>query len=386
MQQLADPGRSAERPTEVRATAFTLRGRDELAGRVPSGVTTRAKPVPARLLRASWARWELPPVEWLCGRIDVFHGTNFVLPPTQHARGVVTMHDLSSLRYPETVTADSLRYQQLVPRSIRRPAVVCALSNAAADDIAAEYGVERAATQVTSPGVDESWFHAEPPDDVTRTRLGLPDRCMLAVSTLEPRKKLPLLVAAYRQCRMSPARAHRAGWLGARQSLPADTLGQRMARPRRDHFRLLGNSCCTRPAELDCAFEAICENCSFFATGIEFGPILQLHHNDASARTRPAPADLRPAPRRTEPDRVMTSGQMTHPDELPVPSIDEVSELVTREAIDQIAKLRTPTGSATLHDLVGVGDQPVDQLGVGDVALTSSTRSRAGSGLASSPA
>ena len=52
----------------------------------------------------------------------------------------------------------------------------------------------------------------------------------------------------------------------------------------------------------------------------------------------------------------MTSGplQMTHPDELPVPSIDEVSELVTREAIDQIAKLRTPTGSATLHDLVGV--------------------------------
>jgi len=31
----------------------------------------------------------------------------------------------------------------------------------------------------------------------------------------------------------------------------------------------------------------------------------------------------------------MTSGQMTHPDELPVPSIDEVSELVTREAIDQ---------------------------------------------------
>ena len=107
------------------------------------------------------------------------------------------MHDLSSLRYPETVTADSLRYQQLVPRSIRRPAVVCALSNAAADDIAAEYGVERAATQVTSPGVDESWFHAEPPDDVTRTRLGLPDRCMLAVSTLEPRKNLAHLVAAF---------------------------------------------------------------------------------------------------------------------------------------------------------------------------------------------
>lgn len=61
-----------------------------------------------------------------------------------------------------------------------------------------------------------------------------------------------------------------------------------MARLRRDDFRLLGNSYCTRPAELDCAFEAICENCSFFATGIEFGPILQLQHGDTSARTRPA--------------------------------------------------------------------------------------------------
>jgi glycosyltransferase involved in cell wall biosynthesis len=205
MQQLADPGRSAERPTEVRATAFTLRGRDELAGRVPSGVTTRAKPVPARLLRASWARWELPPVEWLCGRIDVFHGTNFVLPPTRHAHGVVTIHDLSFLRYPDTVTADSLRYQQLVPRSIARADVVCALSHAMADEIAAEYSVERAAIHVVEPGVDEAWFEAKPPDPETKRRLGLPKRYVLAVGTLEPRKNLPLLIAAYGQWRASSA-------------------------------------------------------------------------------------------------------------------------------------------------------------------------------------
>ena len=83
-------------------------------------------------------------MEWLGGSVDVFHGTNFVLPLTRYARGVVTVHDLSFLRYPQTVSADSLRYQQLVPGSIRRAAVVCALSNAAADEIAAEYGVERA--------------------------------------------------------------------------------------------------------------------------------------------------------------------------------------------------------------------------------------------------
>ncbi len=71
---------------------------------------------------------------------------------------------------------------------------------------------------------------------------------------------------------------------GTGQSLPADAIGPRMARLRREQFRLLGNGYCTRPAELDCAFETVCENCSFFATGIEFLPILQRQHDDAAAK------------------------------------------------------------------------------------------------------
>jgi Phage integrase family len=71
------------------------------------------------------------------------------------------------------------------------------------------------------------------------------------------------------------------------QSLPADAIGPRMARLRRDHFRLLGNGYCTRPAEMDCAFESVCENCSFFATGFEFLPILHRQHDDAAAKEQP---------------------------------------------------------------------------------------------------
>ncbi len=70
----------------------------------------------------------------------------------------------------------------------------------------------------------------------------------------------------------------------AGQPLPATMIGPRMARLRRDQFRLLGNGYCTRPAELDCAFEAVCENCSFFAPGLEFVPILQRQHDDAAAK------------------------------------------------------------------------------------------------------
>jgi hypothetical protein len=121
---------------EFVATAFTLRGAGRLGASLPGGVAARSRPVPARLLRALWARTEVPPVEWLCGRVDVFHATNFVLPPTRRAGGVVTVHDLSFLRYPETVTPASLRYRDLVPRSVRRAAVVCALTHAVAAEIA----------------------------------------------------------------------------------------------------------------------------------------------------------------------------------------------------------------------------------------------------------
>lgn len=66
--------------------------------------------------------------------------------------------------------------------------------------------------------------------------------------------------------------------------LPADAIGPKMARLRREHHRLLGNGHCTRPQELDCAYEAICENCSFFQTSIEFRPTLQAQHDDAAAK------------------------------------------------------------------------------------------------------
>jgi len=65
------------------------------------------------------------------------------------------------------------------------------------------------------------------------------------------------------------------------KQLPADALGPKMARLRREHHRLLGNGYCTRPPQLDCAFESICETCSFFQTSIEFRPTLQAQHDDA---------------------------------------------------------------------------------------------------------
>jgi hypothetical protein len=76
------------------------------------------------------------------------------------------------------------------------------------------------------------------------------------------------------------------------KSLPANAIGPRMARLRREHHRLLGDGYCTRPPELDCAFEAICETCTFFQTSIEFRPTLQRQRDHAAHHDQHHRADL----------------------------------------------------------------------------------------------
>ena len=117
--------------------------------------------MPARLLQALWARTEFPPVELLAGRCDVFHATNFVLPPTRRAVGVVTVHDLTYLRHADTVTAATLRYRELVPRSVARAALVLCDAEATAADVAAEYGLSADRVVATPLGVSDEWRSAD---------------------------------------------------------------------------------------------------------------------------------------------------------------------------------------------------------------------------------
>jgi hypothetical protein len=56
--------------------------------------------------------------------------------------------------------------------------------------------------------------------------------------------------------------------------------------------RLLANGHCTRPAELDCRFQTICEGCGFFETSVEFIDILGRQRDDANAHADEARAKL----------------------------------------------------------------------------------------------
>lgn len=191
---------AAAEPPEAVLTAFTWRRRSGLEryATADGRVRVAGRPAPARLLRELWARTPLPPVEWLAGRLDVFHGTNYVLPPARRAAGVLTVHDLTYLHHPEWVAAASQRYRALVPVALRRAGAVCTVSAAARAQLLDAYPTLVAPQRVvvTPNGVDAAWFTASPPPAQWRAELGLPERYLLFVGTREPRKNLDTLLAA----------------------------------------------------------------------------------------------------------------------------------------------------------------------------------------------
>lgn len=176
-------------------TPFSVRG----GAADVTGAAVRWSPrrLPARLLHQAWQRADVPPVEWLCGPVDLFHGTNFVLPPTRRAAGVVTVHDLAYEVLPDVVSAASLAFRRLVPRGLARAEVVLTVSEFTADALAERYRFPRQRVLVTPLGVDAAWFAAAPPDRRWLHARGLPERYLVFVGTIEPRKNLPFLLAAH---------------------------------------------------------------------------------------------------------------------------------------------------------------------------------------------
>ncbi len=185
---------------ELAMAGFTLRG-----DRPEMGAPWVGPRIPASVLHALWRRGPVPPVEWLTGRADVFHGTNFLLPPLRGSAGVVTVHDLSFLLHADTVTPGVLRYRDQVPRALARASAVICVSQAARTEVVEHLGLQGDLVHAIALGVDSSWSATSPPSPARRSELGLPADHLLFVGAVEPRKGLPTLLDALRLLRAQGA-------------------------------------------------------------------------------------------------------------------------------------------------------------------------------------
>jgi glycosyltransferase involved in cell wall biosynthesis len=151
-------------------------------------------PLPRPLLYESWLRARRPAVERATGPVDVTHATGLVPCPTA-APLVVTVHDVAFLHDPGKFTRQGVRVMRRSLEVIRDAATLVLTPSAASGRDLESAGIDADRIRLIPLGVDAS---AAPATDVeqVRRRYRLPERFVLFVGTLEPRKNLRRLASA----------------------------------------------------------------------------------------------------------------------------------------------------------------------------------------------
>jgi glycosyltransferase involved in cell wall biosynthesis len=218
------------RPPDV-LTLFSSSWKDRLpAGRVPGAREVDVR-VPVSVLNAAWHRLEWPPVERFAGPIDIAQSLHPLLMPARQARQAITIHDLDFLDHPERTRAEIRRdYSALAADHARRADLVVAVSRFTAGEIERRLGVARAKMVICSPGAPRWTPRAE----------GRPSGPILFMGTLEPRKNVGVLLAAYAELLRVRAQVPELWLAGGATEGAADWLRAIAQPPLAGHVKHLG--------------------------------------------------------------------------------------------------------------------------------------------------
>ncbi len=168
--------------------------------KVPSDGEWPASVRRARLITPPHNRYEqiALPLELLRHPIDLLHSPDFIPPYRRRCRSVITIHDLAFLRFPHLLTQESARYYGQVARAVESADQIIAVSQATRQDLLELLGADPGKITVVPSGVAPECRPLDPAEvEHHRSRLALPERFILFVGTLEPRKNLPTLLKAF---------------------------------------------------------------------------------------------------------------------------------------------------------------------------------------------
>lgn len=158
------------------------------------------------------------------GEVDVFHATTHSVPVGLAAPLVFTLYDLSFLSHPHCHTlGNRLHCLRGTARALARGARLVAISESTRRDAVELLGVAAEEVEVIYPGIEEG---LRPPGAEERARVlahhGLGEPFVLTVGTLEPRKNLVTLLAAFAALPGELRRGHRLAVVGGEGWLERD--------------------------------------------------------------------------------------------------------------------------------------------------------------------
>ncbi len=168
----------------------------------PQQLRFRTLPLTDDWLARLWQRLRLPlPAETFTGPVDCYYSPDFVLPPLRSkTTALLTVHDLSFLRHPETFTPALRQYlERAVPRSVARADLILADSMATQRDLVALLHVPASRVKVLYSGLPAGFGSSAEPGERARlqARYGIGARpYILAVGTVQPRKNYVRLMQA----------------------------------------------------------------------------------------------------------------------------------------------------------------------------------------------
>lgn len=156
------------------------------------------------LARIAWEQIALP-LQLRQQRADLVHGLVNILPLPSPIPSVVTVHDLSFLRMPQMLPRFKAAYlARLCRASVNKANRVIAVSQQTADDLLHFFDCSVAKIDVIYNGIGEQFVPAQqratPVQDDLISR-ELPDKFILYLGTLEPRKNLEVLIRGYAEWR-----------------------------------------------------------------------------------------------------------------------------------------------------------------------------------------
>ncbi len=129
---------------------------------------------------------------------DVFHATEHLLMPLRGVKTILTVHDLIFHRFPEHhKRLNYLFLNRAMPLFVRRADAIIAISEATKRDLITLYGTPEQKIHVIYEAAD-AHFHPAKPEQIAevRQRYNLPERFILTVGTIEPRKNYARLLEA----------------------------------------------------------------------------------------------------------------------------------------------------------------------------------------------
>ncbi|MBU4349100.1 glycosyltransferase family 4 protein [bacterium] len=173
---------------------------EEVGVRNYQNMSAKISRVPGTFFKLLWKYVHAPSAERLVGGIDIFHASDRLDPPLKKAKLVVTIYDLTPIKFKEFFTEKAARYfAEYFKSVIPKADMVVAISQCTKNDILEYFDIAEDRIQVTPLAANDNYKRILDKEviDGIKEKYGIDKNYVLFVGTLEPRKNIANLVRAY---------------------------------------------------------------------------------------------------------------------------------------------------------------------------------------------